>query len=115
MTTFNEDVEINGSLDVLGTQDEPQLEVQAAATQTVPLQTWKDSSANVLGQISEDGNVQLGDDLMGWSTPDALIEAHRAETSTAKPKRGLHTLGRVTNLVSDAIHCANGLPRQTDP
>lgn len=97
-TTFN-DVFIDGN------QDVKQLRIQANPTgQTQPLQTWENSDGTVvLGQISKDGNVQLGDDLLGWSTPDALIEAHRADTSTTRPKRGFHSLGRIANLLSDVI------------
>jgi microcystin-dependent protein len=100
MATYN-DILIDGN------QDVKLLRVQANTTQTQPLQTWENSDgSSVLAQVSKDGYVQLGDDLLGWSTPDALIEAHRAETSTTKPKRGFHSLGRVTNLISDAINWA---------
>ncbi len=99
---FNEDVEINGSLDVLGTEDETQLEVQGVAAQSTALQTWKDSGASVLAQVTSDGRLQVGDDL-GFSTPDSLVEAHRDEASTTKPKRGFHSLGQITNLFTDLI------------
>src|SRR5688572_17363124 len=92
--TFNDNVLIDGN------QDIEQLRVQGHSTQTDPLQTWESSAAQVLVQVTGDGRMQVGDDL---ATPDALVEAHRAETSTSKPKRGLHSLGKITNLLTDVI------------
>ncbi len=104
MTTFN-DVLVDGSADV------KLLRVQANNPQTNALQTWEDSAATVLAQVTKDGDLKLnngrlevGDDL--GATPDALIEAHRDSTSTTKPKRGIHSLGRITNILSDAINWA---------
>ena len=77
MTTYNEDVEINGSLDVLGTQDETQLEVQGVASQNAPLQTWEDSDANVLVQVDADGQVLID----GQQDQVQLrVQAHSAQT-----------------------------------
>jgi hypothetical protein len=80
-------------------EDIEQLRVQGHSTQTTPLQTWETNAPDVLAQITGDGRLQIGDDL---STPDSLVEAHRAESSTS-PKRGIHTLGRITNLLADII------------
>lgn len=95
-TTFTDNVVVQGSRDI------DQLKVQGNATQLQPLQTWETSSGGVLSQVTGDGRLQVGDDV-GLASPDALVEAHRAETSTAKPKRGWHSLGKVTNLVSDLV------------
>lgn len=94
--TFNQDVFIDGA------SDAKQLRVQGHTTQTQPLQTWETSAGSVQGQMTGDGRLALGDDL-GVATPDALLEVHRADTSTAKPKRGFHSLGRVAGALSDAV------------
>jgi hypothetical protein len=85
-----------------GASDAKQLRVQGHTTQTQPLQTWETSAGSVQGQMTGDGRLALGDDL-GVATPDALLEVHRADTSTAKPKRGFHSLGRVAGALSDAV------------
>jgi hypothetical protein len=87
---FTDDVLVDGSRDV------NQLRVQGHTTQTNMLQTWENSANNVMAQVTGDGRLQIGDDL-GAATPDSLIEAHRSETSTAKPKRGFHALGRISD------------------
>ena len=91
---FNDSVLIDGS------QDVEQLRVQGNTTQNQPLQTWEDSAGDALVQVTADGRVQLGDDL-GFASPDALIEAHRAEASTAKPKRGFHSLGQISDSLTN--------------
>lgn len=95
-TTFTDNVLIDGS------QDIEQLRVQGHTTQDDPLQTWEDSDENVLAQITGDGRLQIGDDL-GMATPDAFIEAHRDETSTTKPKRGIHSLGQLSGALNEAV------------
>lgn len=97
-TTFTDNVMVDGS------QDTTQLRVQGHTTQTQPLQTWENSAGTPLARVSGDGNVQIGDDLLGWSTPDALVEAHRAETSTTKPKRGFHSLGVIAGTVQNPLN-----------
>lgn len=92
--TFNENVLIDGSDDVI------QLRVQGHSTQNASLQTWESSADDVLAQVTSDGRLQFGDDL-GFASPDALIEAHRAETSIAKPKRGFHAHGRVSDALNN--------------
>lgn len=113
--TFNENVLVDGS------QDVQQLRVQGHTAQTEALQTWEDSTgmvqaqvaadgsfqvgsdSNVLAQLTGDGRLQVGDDL-GLATPDALIEAHRDANSTPPlPKRGIHSLGRITTLITDLV------------
>jgi len=93
--TFTDNVLIDG------VQDIDQLRVQGHSTQTQSLQTWENSAAVVLAEMTGDGRLVLGDDL-GAATPDSLIEAHRSETQTAKPKRGFHALGRFSNALTDA-------------
>jgi hypothetical protein len=111
-TNFTDNVRIDGSRDIA------QLAVEGNATQTQPLQTWQNSAGSVLSQVTGDGRVLVGDDL-GAATPDALIEAHRSETSTARPRRGIHSLGRIGDSLSEIaqgkqrrrgmrLHCAGG-------
>ncbi|MEO8609541.1 MAG: hypothetical protein ABI690_16740 [Chloroflexota bacterium] len=92
-TTFTDNVLVDGS------QDIKQLRVQGHTTQTLPVQTWEDSAGSTLAQLTGDGRFIIGDDV----TPDSLVEAHRLETSTSKPKRGIHSLGKITNTVLDVI------------
>jgi hypothetical protein len=91
--TFTQDVFVDG------TQDAEQLRVQGHTTQTDPLQTWENSAGDPLAQISGDGRLQVGD--IGMTTPDALIEAHRE--NAAMPQRGIHSLGRISGALSDAV------------
>ena len=93
-TTFTDNVFVDGS------QDTKQLRVQGHTTQTQALQTWENSAGTVQGQVTSDGRFLLGDDV-GLSSPDALMEAHRLETSTTKPKRGFHSLGRVSDTLTN--------------
>ena len=88
--TFN-DVVIDGAADV------KQLRVQGHTTQNQPLQTWESSASDILAQMTGDGRLQIGDD----ATPDALIEAHRLEASTSKPKRAFHALGQVSDALNN--------------
>ncbi len=96
-TTFTDNVLVDGS------QDTTQLRVQGHTTQLQPLQTWENSAGTPQARVSGDGNLQVGDDLLGWSTPDALMEVHRAEASTAKPKRGFHSLGQVSGTLNALV------------
>jgi len=95
-TTFTDNVLVDGS------QDIKQLRVQGHTTQNQALQTWEDSAGTALAQMTGDGRLQVGDDV-GLPSPDALIEAHRAETSTSKPKRGFHSLGRVSGTLATLV------------
>lgn len=97
-TTFTDNVVIDGS------QNITQLTVEGHSTQDEALQTWQDGAQTPLAKVTGDGRLQVGDfEPAGtMATDDALIEAHRSDTST-KPKRGLHTLGRIGGVVSDAI------------
>ncbi|MCA0457141.1 MAG: hypothetical protein LCI00_24430 [Chloroflexi bacterium] len=90
---------------ITGNQDTTQLQVKANATQTKPLQSWKDSGPDTnppLSQVTGDGRLQVGDDV-GLASPDALIESHRNDTSTTKPKRGFHSLGRVAGTLNSVV------------
>jgi hypothetical protein len=89
-----------GPVDVNGIQDVTQVSVSANSTQTAALQSWKAADGRELVKMTGDGRIQLGDEMQ---TPDALLEAHRMETSTTKPLRGFHSLGRIANLLSDTI------------
>lgn len=95
-TTFSDNVLIDGS------QDIEQLRVQGHTTQDDPLQTWENSAGSVLAQITSDGRLQVGDDL-GLATADSLLEVHRAEVSTAKPKRGIHSLGQIGGTLAEVV------------
>ena len=95
-TTYNDNVLIDGS------QDIQQLRVQAHTTQNQPLQTWETSAGVVQSQITGDGRVIAGDDL-GVATPDALLEAHRAEASTTRPRRGIHSLGQISGTLNSLL------------
>ncbi len=95
-TTFTDNVLVDGS------QDIKQLRVQGHTTQLQPIQTWEDSAGGTLAQLTGDGRLQVGDDV-GLPSPDALIEAHRLETSTAKPARGFHSLGRVSGTLATLV------------
>lgn len=92
----------NDNVEVLGSRDIDQLKIKANASQTTPLQTWEDATS-ILSQVTHDGRVQVGDDL-GMSTPDSLMESHRADTSTTKPKRGFHSLGRISGTLNSIIY-----------
>jgi hypothetical protein len=101
VTQFTDAVEIEGS------QDTTQLKVQGHTTQTEPLQTWEDDTGDPLARVTGDGRLQVGDDL-GMETPDALIEAHRDDSSVSLPHRGVHTLGRIAGALSDAVQWVVG-------
>ncbi|MEP6983951.1 MAG: hypothetical protein ABI970_00015 [Chloroflexota bacterium] len=87
---------------ITGNQDTIQLQVKGNTTQTDPLQTWEDSAGDALVTVTADGRVQVGDDV-GLASPDALIEAHRQYTSTTKPKRGIHSLGRISDTLTNVV------------
>lgn len=94
--TFNEDVLIDGSEDVT------QLRVQGHSTQLEPLQNWEDAAGEPLARVTGSGKLQIGD--LSLSTPAALIEASADLTSSsAKPNRGVHALGRFTGALADAL------------
>ena len=92
--TYTEEVVIDGSSDVT------QLTVQGHSAQTEPLQIWEDSAGTDLAQVAEDGRLQIGD--IGLSTDDALVEAHR-DSGSSLPKRGLHSLGKISGTLSSVI------------
>lgn len=92
----------DGRLEIVNQQDKEALKVQGFTTQNQPLQTWRDSAGGTLAQVTGDGRFLVGDDV-GLASPDALIEAHRAETSTSKPKRGFHSLGRVSGALATLV------------
>lgn len=92
-TNFTDNVFIDGS------QDIKQLRVQGHTTQTNALQTWEDSAGNISAQVTGDGRFIVGDDV----TPDSLIEVHRLETSTTKPKRGFHSQGQISGTLTSLV------------
>jgi hypothetical protein len=97
-TLFTDDVKIDGS------RDTTQLTVEGHTVQDQALQAWQNNGASsTLSQITGDGRLQVGDDL-GTATPDALSEVHRADTSTTKPTRGIHSLGRIAGALSEALN-----------
>lgn len=92
------EVFIDGDFDTI------QLRVQRHSTQTHSLQTWEDSAGGVLGQITPDGRLELGDLDLG--TPDALIEANKdidLATEPNVPRRGLQARGLIQGIISDAV------------
>jgi len=98
-SSFEDRVEIQGS------QDTPQLQVQGNVTQNQPLQVWQDSALDDMAQVAADGTLKVGDLELLDSTRDALVEAHRDSTST-KPKRGWHSLGRIGIVLGEIINWA---------
>jgi hypothetical protein len=113
MPTYNENLVVNGE------QDVQQLRVQGHTTQNQALQTWENSAGTVQAQVTGDGNLIVGtpavntqmtkdgrmiagDDL-GVATPDALLEVHRAETSSTRPTRGVHSLGQLTGALTSLV------------
>jgi len=102
MATFDEDVQINGNLQVHGTDDVTQVELRGSVGQSAPLQTWASNAGEPQAQITSDGRLELGDLDMG--TADALIEANNAITlPSSVPPRGVQSLGRVTANVPQAL------------
>lgn len=94
-TTFTDNVLIEGS------QDIEQLRVQGHSSQAEPLQTWENSAGDIQAMVSADGRLEVGD--YGLAAADALLEVHRADTSTSRPKRGLHSLGQVSGTLTDLV------------
>ncbi|PJF39888.1 MAG: hypothetical protein D6737_19485 [Chloroflexi bacterium] len=91
---FNEDV------DIIGIADTTQLEVRGVATQSTPLQAWQDNLGNDLARVTDEGLIQTGD--LGMTTDDALIEAHRDESSTL-PQRGASLSGIIGGTLSAVV------------
>ncbi len=95
--TFTQQVFVDGAV------DEAQLRVQGHTTQNQNLQTWENSAGAVLGKVTGDGRLIIGDD----TTPDSLVEAHRTDpAATTRPKRGFHSLGKINATLSDLISWA---------
>ena len=104
MPTYNEDLNVNGEANISGNSDATQLVVKGHTTQTNPLQQWQSSGAVPVARLTGDGRLQVGSFSAGeMATDDSLIEAHRAETDTTKPKRGFHLMGAITGVLSTAI------------
>ena len=98
VTDFTDAVTITGS------QDTDQLVVQAHTTQTKALQEWQDSSDNPLARVTGDGRLHVGSFDSGMmTTNEALIEAHRLDTDTTKPKRGLHVGGMIGGVLASMV------------
>src|SRR3972149_9148746 len=100
MPTYDEAVQINGS------QDTTQLQVQGNNPQNLPLQTWENSVGDILAQLTSDGRLELGD--LDLATHDALIEANNDLDLDASPMalQGIQSRGivrRVTGAIGDAI------------
>src|SRR5688500_12994603 len=88
--------------------DETQLTIKgsgaAGSEQSAPLQSWQTSDAVEQARVTGDGRLQIGSFSGGtMATDDSLIEAHRSETDTAKPKRGFHLLGAITDPLTSII------------
>jgi hypothetical protein len=65
-------------------------------------QSWKNSAGDVLIRMTADGRLQIGDETL-MATDDALIEAHRDETESAKPRRGQHLLGEISGALDSIV------------
>jgi hypothetical protein len=97
-TNYDDNVVITGSRDI------DQLKVKGNGTQTNPLQSWENSAGVVQAQVKADGRFQVSDtNLAPDINRDSLIEAHRSQTSTARPKRGLHSLGQVADTLDSIV------------
>lgn len=99
---FTDAVEIEGSNDTI------QLKVEGHTTQTAPLQVWVEAANDPLlepvARVTGDGRFQIGSfDSGAMATDDSLIEAHRDESDTSKPKRGLHLRGSLTGTLSSLV------------
>jgi hypothetical protein len=54
--------------------------------------------------VAIDGQLRVGSPDMGqMATEDALVEVHRNPDDIQAPKRGLHLLGAIQNMVQQAI------------
>jgi microcystin-dependent protein len=96
---FNTNVEINGSEDVT------QLKVKGHTTQTAqPLQSWQSNDATELARVTGNGRVQAGSIASMMSTDEALVEVHRSEDDTSKPRRGLHVYGGFKDALNVSLH-----------
>jgi hypothetical protein len=91
----------------------PPLTVEATASQNTALQTWEVNGGGgsldnagapgvPLAQMTSDGRLLVGD-VVGGSTNDALIEAHRHENSTKPMRRGIHALGRIGSQLDSMV------------
>ncbi|MEZ4672579.1 MAG: hypothetical protein R3E39_32160 [Anaerolineae bacterium] len=99
--------QFNDNVFVDGVQDIQQLRVQGHVTQANPLQTWENSAGTIQAQVTGDGRVEIGDYNLSTGDPNApesLLEIHRAETSTSKPKRGLHSLGQLKDALTSVVY-----------
>jgi hypothetical protein len=98
MPIFNEAVTISEEDDVT------QLTIQGNDPQTNPLQSWQAHGDTDLARLTGDGRFQIGSfDNGEMATDDALIEAHRHEDDTTKPKRGFHLLGTIKGTLNAAV------------
>lgn len=96
-TVFDDAVEI------LGSEDTPQLTVRGHLTQDEPLQVWQDASADDLAQLSGDGRLRLGDLDLG--TPNAFVETDAEITlPSTRPQRAWGALGRISGTITEAIN-----------
>lgn len=94
-TTFTDNVLVQGSRDIT------QLDVKGNATQTTPLETWRDNAGNIKVQVTADGRLQIGNNLGSGAPADALIQANNdINLPSTLPLSGWHTLGRITGTLS---------------
>jgi hypothetical protein len=96
--------QFNDNVQIIGAANTTQLLVKGVSTQTQPLQDWQNSAGSPQARLTGDGRVQVGDfEPDGqMATDDALLELHRGSIST-KPKRGLHTLGQMSGVLTEAV------------
>lgn len=88
---FNENVK------VVGSSDTPQLDVQGSSSQTQALQRWLGAEGNTLARLTNDGRLEIGNNLGAGAPQDALVQANQDVTLTSSSvASGQHSLGRVT-------------------
>jgi hypothetical protein len=98
--TIQDDLRVEGKLEVIGNQDTTQITIQGNTQQTSPLHQWQDATATPLARIGEDGRLQIGSFESGaLATDDAHIEVYRDEMDIAKPKRGFHVMGAIADAL----------------
>jgi hypothetical protein len=94
----------NESLTINGVADEIQVRVKGHTTQNTALQEWQQNSgATPLARVTGDGKLQVGSVNSLTASENALIQAHRTETDTSRPRRGLNVAGYLSGALSEVI------------
>lgn len=102
---INDDVEIQGNLEVQGNTLTSQLNIEGDSLED-PLQTWKDSAGNLLARMTAEGQLQVGSFVEGtgaFGTGESHIEVYRDENDTGKPTRGMNITGGLADNGIDPL------------